>query len=847
MRVARRRATMAKHSASAAPDAPADAAPPSPASQYFAPPPQLSMPMYNAQPPPYQYSTPTPYGFSPAYYPPQPPLYVPWQSQPFSYYAPPPPALWSQDADAKRSHQHPPMPPPMHHQHALQQQMPPQHFAYPPRGHPTQHSYAYAAAGGRDPKHPDVAASPNQAAATGNSRGAGSPHSKRSAGRRRSAGAANSNSGAPSTPNSASSTPSKGRPPARASSAKSDLEEIEEASRALSANARQAVDSADEVTLALLLTSWASQLEDTQTQSASAAPNFDAVFRASHALEIVSESILFMQISADSAVQKALISLYGFVLYGDEAMHRKLADAARKLRDALCTADISTTPEQPSMDLLVSSLQKNLNINSASFSSNFTYKQAAVYKVLGVLRDIADDVAAYNGILPTSPADKSRNSGKLGTGNLSPAGPDPTKVVERSMDAWRRACARLQGEMAIVVVLEEALVGIDVHLTPPTGSSPELAHFFARVGTIVKARLKLDIEQRNKTLRETWWTHVATTDATSVFEAVDARSCVWLGLFQNGLSDLESQLNNIGLGFGPAARVSAAKVPSLVGCSAGVAALVSTHSHALDWCGETAKLLCSMSVAFRALSETHGGLYSPPKHLVQLFRQGVNRAALSIVGVQEWSFNAVYEKIVGSLHKSTSNLGASAPRVKGIRFEEPEKNDSTRNLSMEGHEDGKGGADNDSGQQRRRKPRHARMKSSPDELLHLNAHLEAPNGAAPNGEEVESCGECSDTSPRRSGDLERQSPSSRMTSTSESLKSVENTNVDLCSKQAKKGELPVLYEEKLLEYSGEDDEEDRHIVVHEDVDVDGGNSTSEPKKVSHHARSMSVDGIPFGV
>lgn len=693
--------------------------------------------------------------------------------------------------------------------------------------------------------------SPTTSVSSANVRGAISPHSKRAGGRRRAGAPPSATQGGGNAPNSNNSTPSKGRPPARANNAKSELEEIEEASRALGASARQAVDSADEVTLALLLTSWASSLEDAQKQSPSAAPFFDAVFRASHALEIVSESILFMQISPDSAVQKALISLYGFVLYGDEAMHRKLADAARKLRDCLSASDASATAEQPSMQFLVSSLQKNLSIDPRSFSSNLTYKQAAVYKVLGVLRNVADDVAAYNGILPTSPAEKSRNSGNLGTSNLSPAGPDPAKVVERSMDAWRRACARLQGEIAIVIVLEEALAAIDEYLAPPTGSSPELMEFFSSVCSIVKARLKLDIEQRNKTLRETWWEHVATTDATSVFEAVDTRSCVWLGLFQSALSDLESQLNNIGLGFGPAARVHAAKVPSLVGCSAGVAAIVSTHSHALEWCADTAKLLSSMSVAFRALSETHSGQYRPPKHLVQSFLEGVSRASGAIVGVQEWSFDAVYEKIVGSLHKSSANLAAGTPRVKGIRFEEPERTEMVRNVSMDSQDDSKTGADGEGGQQRRRKPRHARMKSSPDELLHLNAHLEAPNGGAMMADDVESCGESSDASPRKQNGEDRYSPSSLVTSVSDGSKSGEEAPVKPFAKvvKSKKGDLPVVYEEKLLEYSGEDDEEDRHIVVHEDVNVNENSSSNGPKKVNHpsHARSMSVDGIPFGV
>jgi len=695
-----------------------------------------------------------------------------------------------------------------------------------------------------------------------------SPH-KRNAGRRRSGGPTSFNGtpnglGNGSNPNSANSTPSKGRPPSRAPPLKSDLEEIVEAARSLATSAKTAVSSGDEVTLTLQLTSWASSLEESQkhqnhlhkiAQSGQVSqntnqrsvPKFDAIFRASHALEIVSETILFMSITADSAVHKALVSLYGFVLYGDETMHRSLADEARKLRDALATQSSSDS----TLNLLVNSLEKNLVLDPILGSPSLTYKQAAVYKVLRVLRDVADDVAAYNGILPKTP--QNTREGNLGSHNLSPAGPDPTKVVERSMDSWRRACARLQGEMAIIVVLETALVSMGGQLAAPPGSPDQLVQFFASVSSIVKERLKMDIQQRNQALCESWWTHVATSDANSVFEAVETRALAWHGLFQTGLSDVEGQLNNIGLGFGPAARVSADKVPALVNCSAGVAALTSTHNHALDWCKETAKVLTGMSVAFAALSQTHGGTYGPPKHLVESFIEGTNRASDAIFGVQSWSFDPVYEKILGSLEKSVEahagTTESTAPKTKGIRFEEPERMEMVRNLSMESQD----GEKSEGGSQKRRKPRHARMKSSPDELLHLGAHLEVPNREAMNGDDAESV-ESSDTSPQKTPSRTRTStsPTSLVTCISEGDEvnnSATATEAKIQSEGERKGELAVVYEEKLLEYE-EDEEEDRHIVVREDVDIQVAVAEDESngrKKPPHHSRSMSVDGIPFGV
>ncbi len=815
------------------------------AAPYFAaPPPQASMAMYA---PPYQYSAAPPYTFTPGFYAPQPPpMYLPWQQQPFQYYAhphhhppPPQPPIWPPDADGKRS----PAPAPQQHIHIQQHHQPQalqhQSFSYSraapapsPVHHPAQHSYAFAVSGHDHKAGHDAAA----AAARAQS----SPHTKRG-GRRRSGGSTQfgsiSNGGPQSANNSASSTPSKARPPSRAPAVKSELEEIEENARVLATSAKEVVASNDEVTIALLLTSWTSQLEEAQNHSEhSTTPKFDAVFRASHALEIVSERILFMHINADSAVHKALVSLFGFVLYGDEVMHRRLADETRKLRDSLG----SRASNESAIDHLVSTLEKNLYLGESIGLHTLTYKQATVYKVLRVLRNVSEDVAAYNGILPS--AASSSSQGSLGSVNLSPAGPDPTKVVERSMDAWRRACARLQGEMAIIVVLESALVTMDEQLAAPTGSSTELAEFFTSVSKIVKSRLESDIKHRNKVLRETWWTHVASTDASSIFDAVDARSLEWLGMFQSGLSEVEAQLNNIGLGFGPAARVSAPKVPALVNCSARVAALVSTHTHSLDWCNQTTKLLTGMSVAFRALSETHGGSYGPPKQLVDSFHDGVNRASAAIVAVQEWSFDAVYEKILGSLQKSASS---GTQKIKGIRFEEPKRTEMVRNLSTDSQEDGKGG---EAGSQKRRKPRHARMKSSPDELLHLNAHLEVANRHGRNLDEIESCGESSDASPQKVKTVvERNSPVSLVTVASDgSSKSGDEVIVGESCAEAKrpevehKGELAVVYEEKLLEY---EDEEDRHIVVREDVAESVPEEDANGRKKVHHARSMSVDGI----
>ncbi len=161
------------------------------------------------------------------------------------------------------------------------------------------------------------------------------------------------------------------------------------------------------------------------------------------------------------------------------------------------------------------------------------------------------------------------------------------------------------------------------------------------------------------------------------------------------------------------------------------------------------------------------------------------------------------------------------------------------------------------------------MKSSPDELLHLNAHLEVPRQGGdreadardvngdPSLEDQDSSANGDELSPNKGSSMsntsERHSPPAALTSGRNP--SADEPFIDAFSSDLMKGHrrgasareehLAVVYEGKLLEYEGDDeDDDDRHIVVHEDVEESTG-----PKKVNHpsHVRSMSVDGIPFGV
>lgn len=596
--------------------------------------------------------------------------------------------------------------------------------------------------------------------------------------------------------------------------------------------AAQAVMSSDEVTLALLLTSWANSLAEAQ-QHGGPASQFETVFHESRALETVTESIMLMDILPDSAVQRALVSLFGFVLYGDEAMHRKFAEETRALDKALTGGKESTDR-----------------------------CRVAICKVLSVLRGISADVHAYNGVLPmvtstnsdmtSTSASSPRSPNRPLTASGGPAGPDPSKIVERSMYGWRRASARLHGEIALVAILQQALSAVDNQFVVKEDAgyvegASAMQSYYSAMSDIVKGRLAADINERIEALNSRWWPEVVHVAAEEVFAAVDERSRLWLSQFETLRGELESQLDDVGIGFGPAARVGASKVPALVTASAGVAALVSSHQRALLWAQDTVKLLSSMARAFRALASMSGAAYCPPRPLTATFAKGLKGAFASIDGATDWSFTALHDKVLGSLQKSASTGTATSPppqRIRALRFEEPAKSSSPT-----GSNDGEGSLS-----QRRRKPRHARMKSSPDELLHLNANFDDmsdPDTDVPDRDADRDADSHADSAvvPSESEALSTSGPGREGTVLIGSAHAVNpNGNTGTNSKPPRReDELPIVYEGKpLVCDDDDDDDDDRDIVVHENmVDAAG------PKKVNHssHMRSMSVDasfrGIPF--
>lgn len=625
-----------------------------------------------------------------------------------------------------------------------------------------------------------------------------------------------------------------GRPPHGDNSSDKDLSSL---TGDLDKSARKAVASADDVTLALLLTSWANSLSEARQHAQTPATQFESVFRASQALDIVANEVLKSYPKPDSPVRKALTSLFAFVLYGDHRLYMSVCDLVTKLNAELTRSDAASV----SQDLYG------------------LYRDNAVSKTLAFLKTVSVDVRAFSDILPNSPEvrdrspvpvngltfsngagnaglDSGRVSTHTGTGS-GPAGPDPTKAVERSMDAWRRAVARLQGELALISVLNKAIMKIETELCGDDDVSfGPVEHFFASVQAAVRKHMEADVTARTDRLKAVYWADVVVGAETTVLQAIRDHSDYWVRQFIAAQTDVERQLDEAGIGFGPSACVNEEKFSVLLSASAGIAALASCQQRGFSWAGETSKILTAMVEAVHCLENAADGHLGPSADLKAKFYEGVGGAFSSIDEVVEWSFELICSKVLGSLEKSCGKIStdmedSTIQRPRALRFEEPPK---TPVADKESAENGLSSVN-------RRKMRHVRMKSSPDALLHLNARMD----------------DYSDEETEIDRNVDREI---EFTDEKDDMTEDSNINISIEIVETRKSAIPDDPASRLefgtghgkfdslsaagapKETTDDDDDEadDRDIIVHDDASVDDG-----PRKVHSHIRSMSVDGIPF--
>lgn len=577
-------------------------------------------------------------------------------------------------------------------------------------------------------------------------------------------------------------------------------------------------------------------------REATAAPTggvkeFERVFHASSALDIVVVDVLLRRHVA-VGVRKAMMGLVALVLYGDDELGTQFVAEVEMLGDGEGHTD-------------------------------------AVRKVLTFLKELRRDVRAYEDVLPAQRGLAGRQSG----GSGGPAGPDPTKAVERSMGGWRRAMGRLQGELAILGVLRNGSERVQREFGRG-GEMGMVGGFLKRVADRVSECLERDVGKRKKKLDSVFWSEVTADADGTVFKAAKERAAVWLRQFEAARAEVESRLDDAGIGFGPSGRVGVEKVGVLVAASAGVAGLVSCQQQGFVWAKDVGELLGCMVTAFWTVEKMGGREFRPPSDLKQRFLSGVEETFSAVEGVVNWSFTALSDKVLGSLEKSSGmeengGVGNTVPQKSRLRFEEPEKShgvgeehkdvgqvraavsggigdgddSGTGGVGSRGSSGGGGGTGGlGSGQsgQGRRKPRHARMKSSPDALLHLNAHLDDDDEYGMTETELD-----------KESDREIEKSDGVAVPKVKGLgvkMGGENGRCRLGEGGGRGEELAAVPEGGILEFEEDEQEEvdpdDDEIIVHEDVDDEEEEQEEEeerPKKMAHpsHVRSMSVDGIPF--
>jgi hypothetical protein len=548
----------------------------------------------------------------------------------------------------------------------------------------------------------------------------------------------------------------------------------------LDTSAAEAVNHGDPVMLSLLVTSWANSLNEAAADNvlaSSEARSFEAVFAASNALKIVTRYILFgmanssmskstvQSTEADdkipslegatvgdlSPVQKSLVSLNRRVLYGDETMHEDLTRLASGASPRLSSSAVEILE-----DYLASlrSLATDVRISDTLRWDDDN---------LPALQETMGSVADHPNTRHTA-AEQSDNQ------DLFPR-------YERLMRPWRIAIARLHNELSAVVILRDALDNLgnilpvpdengdtgnvligrladtrlrDVapsaacdegneNLNSSTGSTVETPGkvampteldqtFLKDVYDIVERRLRADIIERSDVIREKWWPALAHDAGSAICQAVSERVAERISKLESISTKINSQLRSMALGFGSTSRVSPCKYSDLVAVVEAFANLVEEHSSAMDAAESASNQMDVLLTSLRAIgvSSLKSGV-APPIRALRLFYRNVASAYSGLDDVRAWSFAALHSKVTGCLRKS------SQPRQRALRFEEPscdtgegrtEGGSPDENASVDEHSGVSPAGSSGTGSAQRHKPRHVRMKSSPDELLNLHMRLD---------------------------------------------------------------------------------------------------------------------------
>ncbi|KAI0563638.1 hypothetical protein FGB62_37g324 [Gracilaria domingensis] len=277
---------------------------------------------------------------------------------------------------------------------------------------------------------------------------------------------------------------------------------------------------------------------------------------------------------------------------------------------------------------------------------------------------------------------------------------------------------------------------------------------------------------------------------------------------------IHSCLDDVSL-FDTPPKSAAAKAQQTLNAASAAAALLTAQQRAFDWAMHAAVLLRAVRSAVQSLISLASSM-GPPEALVEQFERAVDDAFSHVEKVVEYASDSLTKRVLANVEKT------APPGKRTLRFEEPPKQQRSPNA--------------------RRKPRHARMKSSPDALLHLNAHFDDYEDEG----EAQSPKHPGTPAPVNNKPAEEDDDSDASTDTTKVYegrtlqygeRSDDPVHVDdatLLSSPGKQREVEAPYE------VNDSEDDDGEIIVHECEE-------DKPKKAAHpsHLRSMSVDGIPF--
>lgn len=553
---------------------------------------------------------------------------------------------------------------------------------------------------------------------------------------------------------------------------------------ALNQSASEAVENSDPVMLALLLTSWANSLKEaaaqegrfsvpdttaTASQGVNDAKTFEAIFAASHAFETVSEHVLFGKTSSNtsatptpngatehddgggakdggeggrddgnatgkdmSAVHKSLASVFQHVLYGDSKMHDEI------VRLAVVAA--------PSV--------------SDETRSKFARVLAALKVMLKRSRDLQSSVAMapraarpsqiQNGVLPTAVDESAgKDEEESSSDNLSP-------FEDALLEPWRRSVARLQSELCAIAHMREELANMATTF-PASSNSKEATSsvasaiaafskraeldgedpassarhqpsraedFLVNVYTLVSDELERDIAERTKVVQDDLWPELVLTASAAMCDRVKERSAARVRRLDELRSDADALLNRAESAT-PAGEDSATEstVKGDTEIVDSVKAVIAEHEKSVAAARSASQDLHTMLDSLRALGVACLNVdVVPPKAVLVQFSVKITTAFSALDGIHDWSPAAVHGRAEARIRRF---IGVK-PKI--IRFEVPSsaesKETSTAPAQDAGKTEGQSDAAAPSAGASRHRPRHVRMKSSPDELLHLHSRLD---------------------------------------------------------------------------------------------------------------------------